>query len=246
MEGVYRQMPKFSLNIATYNQLPILKLTFEALKHQTFTDYEVIVCDDGSSDGTKEWMGREHPDVKYFWQEDEGFRLAKSKNNGIREASGEYFVSLEADVIPHKNLLRVYNFWIRPNTVAYGVRHDIETLPESIDFEKMDEMIVSRDFRTPALSQVHEVSNPWRLCSGCNVAFPTKMLQDVGGWNENFKHYGIDDYEVCLRLAMAGAKFIALPEAYGYHLKHDLRETTEENVKMLEEMEAQYENSIGV
>lgn len=232
----------YSVNIATYNQLPNLKLIIESLKDQTVKDFEIIVCDDGSSDGTKEWA--QEQDFKYFWQEDKGFRLAKSKNNGIRAAKGDYFVSLEADVIPNYRMLEHYRLWLDPMTVLLGVRHDIETLPDKIDYDELDSNIVSYDFRLGALRQWGLVARPWRFCSGCNFLIPTKVLQDIGGWNEDFKNYGIDDYEVCLRLVMAGCKIQPVPAAYGYHLKHDLRMTPEENVEILKKLEAKYEDRL--
>ena len=234
-------MPLFTVNIATYNQLPSLKVILAALEFQTVKDFEVIVTDDGSSDGTKEWAKGQN--FKYFWQEDEGFRIAKSKNMGIKAAEGEYFVSLEADVIPHFRLLEEYKAHMRPNRVALGVRHDIEELPESIDFKTLDKNILSMDWRMDNLRRIRNIERPWRLCSGCNVAFPTQLLRDIGGWNEAFKHYGIDDYEVCLRMLMAGCDIIALPAAYGYHVRHALRETVPDNLYILERLESQHEDS---
>lgn len=237
--------PLFSLNVATYNQLHILKMILEALKDQTEQDFEVIVCDDGSSDGTKEYM-KQFPNIRYFWQEDLGFRLAKSKNNGIKAARGKYFVSLEADVIPHYKLLEEYKKKAEEDTILLGVRHDIAMLPKEVDYDMLDKYVIMKDFRSEALKAVEQSDKPWRMCSGCNVLFPTDRLKEIGGWNEDFKHYGVDDYEVCLRMYMSGCKIKACQEAYGYHLKHDLRMTVDENIKMLEELEAKYEDSTRV
>lgn len=253
---------RLTVNVATYNQLPILKLILEALRTQPFKDFEIIVCDDGSSDGTLEYF-TEHPTRtylteterdgevfieigwgngdKYFWQEDKGFRLARSKNNGIRVANGEYFVSLEADVIPNKNLLTEYNLWAKPDTVLLGVRHDIEGVPDTCNSEELDAKIISRDFRLDGLKLLLRsditVHSPWRMCSGCNFLMPTNKLKEIGGWNEGFKHYGIDDYEVCARLHKAGCRFLPIFGAYGYHIRHELRTTSDENIKLLEEAE---------
>lgn len=236
---------RFTVNIATYNQLTYLKKVLEALEQQEFKDFEVIVCDDGSSDGTREWMEENNPDVKYFWQEDKGFRIAKSKNNGIRAAEGEYFLSLEADVIPHPTLLKVYNFWakLNPDTVLLGVRHDIDGLPEELDWDLMHKSIVAKDFRLPDFRLWDRLVKPWRSVSGCNVLFPTQTLRDIGGWNEEYKHYGVDDWEVALRMVMKGCKIQPVPEAFGYHIKHDLRESTDINLEMLKALEERYESS---
>lgn len=235
--------PTFTANIAVYNQLDNLKIILRALEKQTYDDFEIIVCDDGSSDGTKDFMRQWYPEVKYFWQEDKGFRLAKSKNNGISAAEGKYFVSLEGDVVPHPTLLEEYEKVMDDKTIALGVRHDIEMFPEELDFEKYDSYVVQRDFRIPQLRQIEKIYNPWRLCSGCNVCFPTDKLKEVGGWNEDYEHYGYDDYEVCLRMVMAGCEIIACEEAYGYHLKHPLRESTAKNEAILKNLERKYHES---
>lgn len=239
------ERPTFTVGLATYNQLEQLKLVVEALGRQTFKDFELIVCDDGSSDGTAEWA--ETQDFEYIWQEDDGFRLAKSKNNGIKKAKGLYFLSLEADVIPHFRLLEEYKIWARPDTIMLGVRHDILQLPDELDFDKLDSMIVSKDFRGNTLRMVSKVDRPWRLCSGCNFVMPTDKLQEIGGWDENYRGYGIDDWDVCLRLVSAGCKIMAVPGAYGYHLRHEQRELPPENYKRFEKLERlYYENRSGI
>lgn len=233
--------PLFTVNIAVYNQLEYLKYIIKALERQNFTDFEIIVTDDGSSDGTKEWAKTQN--FNYKWQEDEGFRIAKSKNMGIAEARGKYFLSLEGDVIPNFGLLKAYAENVAPNRIIFGVRHDVLRLPKKLDFTMLDKMIVSRDWRTEALERLNEIPNPWRLCSGCNVLFPTDKLREVGGWNEEFKHYGVDDYEVCLRMIMAGCEIMYLPSAYGYHVRHELRETIPDNIKLLTDLEEKYASS---
>jgi len=233
--------PNFTVNIATFNQLDNLKLIIEALKMQTLSSFEVIVCDDGSSDGTKEWA--KDQDFDYFWQEHDGFQLAKSKNNGIRAANGEYFVSLEADVVPHPELLEEFSKHLGERTVQLGVRHDVQMWPNKLDFNLFDKYIISKDFRLPSLDDWEKVDRPWRFVSGCNLCIPTKILQDIGGWNEDFHAYGIDDYEVGLRLMMAGCTIIPTISAYGYHLRHDLRPTSDENIKILDDLERKYHAS---
>lgn len=236
--------PLITVNIATYNQLPILKKIIEALGDQEFKDFEIIITDDGSSDGTKEWATEQG--FNYHWQEDKGFRLAKSKNMGIAVARGRYFLSLEADVIPNFRLLGAYAKNLNPTTVILGVRHDIDAVPEVLDYKALDKSIVGMDWRMDRLRRLTLLEKPWRCCSGCNALFPIDKLKEVGGWNEAFTHYGIDDYEVCLRMIMAGCDLIALPAAYGYHIKHDLRETVDGNIKILEDLETQYANSTRI
>ena len=63
--------PVFSVIIPTYNRADRLKTALECLYKQTFVDFEVIVCDDGSTDNTKEIVDafRDKLDIKYIRQE---------------------------------------------------------------------------------------------------------------------------------------------------------------------------------
>lgn len=224
---------RFTVNIATYNQLDSLRLALDALECQTFKDFDISVTDDGSSDGTKEYMEKNRPNVRYYWYEKDGFQLAKSKNIGIKNAVGEYFLSMEADVIPHFKLLEAYNKYAEPNTIIYGLRHDIKKAPKKLDFDKLDDSVIGLDFRLPDFRRFEDVTNPWRLCSGCNVLFPLEKLKEAGGWNEAFKFYGYDDYEVCARLYADGCNFLVCPSAYGYHVKHDIHSSKQVNEDIL-------------
>lgn len=232
--------PLFTVNIACFNQLENIKVILEALKDQTFKHFEVSITDDGSHDGTKEYCTKLMEDgnlpftFRYLWQEDKGFRLAKSKNMGIKEAQGKYFLSLEGDVIPHKDLLREYLqrltkvSWQETldNQVLLGVRHEIKQLPTlPLDYDKLDEQVFSTDFRMVALGawQLQNMipDKPYMFASGCNLLLPTKELKEIGGWDEGYEGYGKDDFDVVMRLIHFKKSDISpCIQAYCYHIDH--------------------------
>lgn len=235
------EYPLLTVNVAVYNQLDKLKVILEALRQQTYQNFEVIVTDDGSSDGTKEWMAKEHPDIQYFWQEDKGFRLALIKNWAINHGKGEYFLSLEGDIIPSKYLLEAYIPFLEPNLMLYGVRHDIEELPQSdtLDFNLLDSLITSYDWRWMYLHDFETIDKPWRICSGCNLMLPMKELREVGGWDETFVKYGGDDIELAVRMWAHGTRIQPVVNAYAYHVAHKINPENKENTDkwMKREME---------
>jgi glycosyltransferase involved in cell wall biosynthesis len=87
-------MPFFSVVIPTYNRLDLLKEALASVRAQTFTDYELVVADDGSTDGTAEWL-QGQPRVRVLRQPNRGPGAAR--NLGARDAKGDYFAFLDSD-----------------------------------------------------------------------------------------------------------------------------------------------------
>jgi GT2 family glycosyltransferase len=95
-------MPFFSVIIPAYNRLPYLMEALDSVSRQEFTDYEVIVVDDGSTDGTQSAIlemlnsGKsEHHKFKYLCQQNAGPGAAR--NFGAKNAKGEYLAFLDSD-----------------------------------------------------------------------------------------------------------------------------------------------------
>lgn len=96
-------MPQVSVIIPTYNRKTYVQETIDSVLAQIFTDYEVIVIDDGSTDGTGEALQARYGDrITYIWQENQGESAAR--NLGIEKAKGEFIAFLDSDDIwlPHK------------------------------------------------------------------------------------------------------------------------------------------------
>jgi len=89
-------MPKVSVIIPAYNAMNFLPITLESVFNQSFTDYEVIIVNDGSADGIEEWADNIHDSrVRLFSQVNQGSSVAR--NTGLANAEGEYIAFLDAD-----------------------------------------------------------------------------------------------------------------------------------------------------
>lgn len=89
-------MPKVSVVIPAYNAMTYLPETVESVLRQIFTDFEVLIVDDGSSDHIAQWASQiVDPRVKLISQENQG--LPGARNTGIAQAQGEYIAFLDAD-----------------------------------------------------------------------------------------------------------------------------------------------------
>ena len=93
--------PRHSITVftATYNRSHTLNRVYESLQTQTFRDFEWVICDDGSVDGTEElvkrWQHEAAFPIRYFKLEHAGKHFAY--NRGVKEAQGEYFAEIDSD-----------------------------------------------------------------------------------------------------------------------------------------------------
>ncbi|XGV98162.1 MAG: glycosyltransferase family 2 protein [Leptolyngbya sp. BL-A-14] len=89
-------MPKVSVVIPAYNAMQYLEATLESVLKQTFTDFEVLIINDGSKDHIVEWFSQIKDNrVKLISQHNQG--LSRARNTGITNAQGEYIAFLDAD-----------------------------------------------------------------------------------------------------------------------------------------------------
>ncbi|EMS9556464.1 glycosyltransferase, partial [Campylobacter jejuni] len=106
-----RQKPKTcALIIITYNQKERLKLVLDSVKNLAFLPNEVLIADDGSKEDTARLIEEYQKDfpcpLKHIWQEDEGFKLSKSRNKTIKNADSEYIIVIDGDMILEKDFIK--------------------------------------------------------------------------------------------------------------------------------------------
>jgi glycosyltransferase involved in cell wall biosynthesis len=100
-------MPKVSVIIPCYNSARYLGQAIESVQAQQYTDYEIIVVDDGSTDDTAQVAARYADKVRYLYQNNQG--LPGTRNSGVAVSSGEYLAFLDSDdlFLPHKLRVQV-------------------------------------------------------------------------------------------------------------------------------------------
>ncbi len=90
--------PKVSVVIPTYNRADKVQMGIHSVLAQTFSDFEIVVVDDGSSDNTEEILKEAFGDrIRYFRQSNQGASIAR--NRGVAEARGEWIAFLDSDDI---------------------------------------------------------------------------------------------------------------------------------------------------
>ncbi len=86
---------KISVIIPTYNRKHTLQRAIDSVLAQTFKPYEIIIVDDGSKDGTKEWLLQNYPSVQYIHQPNNG--VSSARNKGIQISQGSWIALLDSD-----------------------------------------------------------------------------------------------------------------------------------------------------
>jgi glycosyltransferase involved in cell wall biosynthesis len=114
--------PLFTIFTPTYNRAHTLHRGFDSLRTQTLRDFEWLVVDDGSTDGTEEliagWIKAADFPIRYFKQDHRGKHIAH--NLAVREARGEFFLPLDSDdACAPRALERMAYHW---NTIPAGDR----------------------------------------------------------------------------------------------------------------------------
>ncbi|MFQ5494697.1 MAG: glycosyltransferase family 2 protein [Phycisphaerae bacterium] len=202
--------PRVSVVIPTCNRCHALSRCLDALARQTYSDFELIVVDDGSTDNTPAMFERflhQHPSVRGKYVRN-GQRLGAnvSRNRGIREARGELVAFLDSDCVPRPDWLERLLAAFTSDSVA-AVTGLVEDLPPENVFEL-------------AFKGTHRLARPGpahRLVGG-NMCLRRELLldqpldEDLAG--------GCDEEGVFLRLRAAGWTMLAVPDAVVLHEHH--------------------------
>jgi len=94
---------KISVIIPTFNRLDLLKRAIDSILNQSIKPYDIIVVDDGSTDGTSDMIQQKYKSIKLIQQKNSGVSVAR--NNGIKNAQGDWIALLDSDDEWKKNKL---------------------------------------------------------------------------------------------------------------------------------------------
>lgn len=126
--------PKFSIIVPVYNTEKYVKRCLDSIKSQSFKDYEVIIINDGSTDNSSDIISK-YP-YKIINQENQGLSMAR--NNGVKDASGEYLIFLDSDDYIEKDLLKEINNSLsnKPDLVRYQIKEVFDNKSD-INYEEI-------------------------------------------------------------------------------------------------------------
>ena len=199
------QRVRVSAIILTYNRADLIMEAIESVLAQTYTDYEIIVIDDGSTDNTAQVLREliETGRIRYIWQENQGECAAR--NHGLRQARGEYVAFLDSDDLWLPQKLEAQVACLE----AYAEAGLVQS-----SFLKFDDATGNnlgiRDTSWFSGWIYPQIFMHWSdLMAVDAVLIPLKVLQHVGGFDETLKR-GLD-LELWWRISRY-YPFMAIPE----------------------------------
>ena len=193
------QKTKVSICVPTYNRKYYLKETLESILAQTYKDYEIIVVDDGSTDGTEDMIKQLGVPITYHWQENGGDAAARNKL--IELARGQYISFIDSDdlLFPDaiERLVKVMETEA-DDVVAYGSYVRIDQ--DGNVYGKCKRKLFSGNITKHLFQTI--------IVHSCGSMFPRKILKD-GVTFDTLLHV-CSDYDLWLSLSMM-YRFVALP-----------------------------------
>lgn len=251
--------------VSIYNDVEALDLILSSLKKQTYTDFEIIVSEDGESDSVKHYISSinsEFPRLTHLTQADEGFRKNRALNRAISASHCDHLIFIDGDCIPHKKFIEAHRRYAQKGVISVGRRVELgEKTSEKIRkkvltvdnyssnlkylvslFSQIKDKVKNYEygFYFPFLQNLSK-NRPIKIL-GCNFSCFKDDLLAVNGFNQDFISPGLgEDSDIEWRLLANGAiikniKFTAIQ----YHLDHPRMYTvSEENKEILRTTEEQ-------
>ena len=192
--------PPVSIVVTTVNRLEYLKRALRSLEHQTYRQFEVIVLDDGSSDGTVEFLSGFRPWFAFQWLKFSSRERSFLRNEGVAAARGELIAFLDDDDEWHAEKLTRQVAFMRDQPsiqLSYCLTVPIDTDGNVMeDLDRAHRRTYERHFRTG-----HTYT---ALVSSCLIFTSSVMVTknsflSVGGFDESL--VGAEDWDFYLRFA---------------------------------------------
>ncbi|MCB1182012.1 glycosyltransferase [bacterium] len=211
---------ELSVVIPTMNKVGLLERTLAALRRQDAEvpgGWEVVVVDDGSTDGTARFLaGQENWGIPALQvvSPPRNVGRARARNLGARSARGRWILFLDDDIVAPPGLVAAHLAVLRTGERIGTIGH-VHTAPEVVDgphFHYLD---------TRGVAKLAAGEAPARYFVTQNAAVPRDAFLDVGGFDEEFSAYGFEDMEVAFRLEdRGGVRFRVLARPVPVHVHH--------------------------
>ena len=201
---------KASVIISTYNKPDYLKWALASIAWQTELPNEVVVADDGSETATRELVDDyrigQRCIVKYSWIPDQSFRLSRSRNCAVVKSTGDLLIFVDGDCILPPNFVQTAKRLATNGKILNGARKLLsqkltnELLMKEPTLNLVSPFFSGRKFWRVQLSLLRDYPRrSWKVFRGFLMVIPRAIFNAVGGFNEGFQSWGLEDSEFAVR-----------------------------------------------
>lgn len=215
-----RKAPEVSVIIVNYNGVPYLDACLRSVLAQNASDFEVILVDNKSSDGSLEYVRRMFPDLLIVANE-KNLGYTGGINSGMSHAKGKYLAPLNVDTEVEKN-------WLSAMVEFMDVNPDAgAATPNSLLYEDRSKVgVQGLNIHITGLGFVRGLNRqnsespgePFQVAgvSGCSFIIRREIVERMGGLNEdNFMYY--DDVDLSWVVNLMGYRIYCVPQSVVYH-----------------------------
>jgi glycosyltransferase involved in cell wall biosynthesis len=227
------RMPKLSIIVPTHEDPHRLELCLEGIALQVWRGLDVHVVDDGGTcDATPALVAdySRRMDVRYHYVERDGMRLATCRNVGLRFARCSRVLIIDQDCVVAPGALQGHAEYAESPVIVIGIK---QCIPEpsvaglgAVDVPRLASLVdpqweAKYAWVRALCGQV--VPTVCECVAGNHASFPTAVARAVGGYWEEFRGWGFEDYEFACRMGRAGCQMAPRFDLFVYHLNHQPR-----------------------
>ena len=242
-------VPKLSVVVAFYNSTRFFDIQMASLETQTFKNFEVIICDDGSRPEVvahvRDYMKKNRLLMHHYWQKDDGWRKVEMLNKAIVNCTTDYLLMVDQDCVLHPEFVREHYEAKAPNVALAGRRVELTPwLSSFITTERIRSGFLQWNYWWMIFFLMLQKNSQWRRAIyiknkflrrklnrktrsilGCNVSYNKADLEKINGIDMSFiESCGAEDSDIDIRLRNAGVEIRSLCNvAVQYHLYHTIR-----------------------
>ena len=197
---------KASVIIPAYNAEKTIGRCLSSLSQQSFKDFETIVVDDGSRDGTAAVV-KQFPKVKLVQQKNAG--PATARNKGASQARGEYLIFLDSDCVANSNWLKEMAAPLKDNGIA-GVQGKYKNKRKEL-IARLTHLEIEERYEKMARHKYIDFMGSY------SAAYRKSVFQEMKGFDTSFPMASGEDTDLSFRISRAGYKMVFNPRAFVYH-----------------------------
>lgn len=237
---------KVSLIISVYKQVDMLRVVLDALAYQTFTDFEIIISEDGSDEAMATFVSnyKALQPITHLTQPDEGWRKNKALNRAVLASRGDYLVFIDGDCVLHHRFMEEHRRLASPKGIVAGKRIKLGPAYSALYLEHKKDFLVTEHRIARELTQLKADGarfieegvyiNPSGLLGliprlrtmhqlkGCNMSFYKSAIEAINGFDEDYQLPAVgEDIDLTWRFKGLGYHLVSARNlAVQYHLYH--------------------------